>query len=92
MQKEKRKPSVMSRRVAENRIKMLADRCAILLTICNARDGDDWNPWMGEGMYEGEGQLGDELRKMKDYKVAKDIVRLWVQKQDKRTVQEVESE
>lgn len=47
---------------------------------------------MGEGMYEGEGQLGDELRKMKDYKVAKDIVRLWVQKQDKRTVQEVESE
>ena len=71
---------------------MLADRLAILLTICNARDGDDWDPWMGEAMYEAEDQLGDQIRKMKDYKVAKDIVRLWITKRDTRTVEELNME
>ena len=87
-----KKPKVMSRQVADNRIKMMADRMAILLVICNARDEDDWNPWIGEAMYEAEGQLGDHIRSMKDYKVAKNIVRLWIQKQDKKTVEEANNE
>lgn len=78
-----------ARVVSDNRIKMMADRMAILLVICNARDGDNWNPWMGESMYEGEDQLGDQVRKMKDYGVAKEIVRLWIEKQDKRTLAEL---
>lgn len=82
----------MSRVVADNRIRLLADRLAILLTICNARDEDDWNPWALERTYEEEGSMGDQIRKMKDYKVAKDIVRRWVQKQDARTVAEVEDD
>jgi hypothetical protein len=85
----KRKKS-RAQQVAEKRIAMLADRMAILLVICNARDEDDWNPWMGEGMYEDEGSLGDHMRNMKDYKVAKEIVRLWIQKQDKKTLEELE--
>ena len=70
--------------VADTRIRMLADRLAILLVVCNGRDGDDWDPWMGEGMYEDEGSLGDHVREMKDYRIAKDIVRLWIKKSDKK--------
>lgn len=91
MRKLKKKKS-RAQRVAENRIRLLADRLAILLVICNARDEDDWNPWMGEVMYEGSGQMGDAIRKMKDYKVAKDIVRLWLKKADKKLIAELEKQ
>jgi len=84
---KKRRPAAVVKAVKDNRVIMMADRLAILLVICNARDGDDWNPWMGEGMYDGEDQLGAHLRKMGDYKTAKDIVRLWIEKQDKRTLE-----
>lgn len=86
--KKKRRPAAVVKAVKDNRVRMMADRLAILLVICNDRDGDDWNPWMGEAMYDGEDQLGDHVRKMKSYKVAKDIVRLWIEKQDKRTLEE----
>jgi hypothetical protein len=90
--KKKRRPAVVVKAVKDNRVKMMADRLAILLVICNARDGDDWNPWMGEKMYDGDDQLGDHLRKTSDYKTAKEIVRLWIEKQDKRTLEEFKDE
>jgi hypothetical protein len=74
---------------AEERIKLLADRAAILLVICNARNEDEWNPWMSELMYDGEGQLGDHVRKMADYTIAKGIVKLWLKKQDSRTAEKI---
>ena len=89
---KRRRPALMVKAIQDNRLKLMADRLAILLVICNARDGDDWSPWMGEAMYDGEDQLGDHLRKMGDYKTAKDIVRLWVEKQDKRTLKEFPDE
>lgn len=86
MKKKKQpRPAALVKTVKDNRVRMMADRLAILLVICNARDGDDWNPWMGEEMYDGLDQLGDQVRKMKDYDTAKKIVRLWIEKQDKRS-------
>jgi hypothetical protein len=71
--------------VADNRIKMMADRLAILLTICNARDEDDWNPWALERTYDERDSMGDHIRRMRDYDVAKKIVRRWVEKVDAKT-------
>lgn len=68
------------KKIADARIKLLADRLAILLVICNARDEDDWNPWALDRTYDGEGQMGDAIRKMQDYKTATGIVRRWLKK------------
>lgn len=78
--------------VADNRIKLLADRLAILLVICNARDEDDWNPWALDRAYEEPGSLGDSVRKMRDYNTAKTIVRRWIETQDKNTIEELEKQ
>lgn len=68
--------------IANERIKLLADRLAILLVICNARDSDDWNPWALDRTYDGEDSMGEHMRKMKDYKTAQNIVRRWIKTQD----------
>lgn len=78
--------------VADSRIKLLADRLAILLVICNARDEDDWNPWALDRTYNDPGSLGDSIRKMRDYNTAKGIVRRWLESQDKETLKQLENE
>lgn len=78
--------------VADNRIKLLADRLAILLVICNARDEDDWNPWALDRSYDEPGGMGDSIRKMRDYSTAKTIVRRWIERQDKQTIAEFEND
>lgn len=65
---------------------MLADRLAILLTICNARDEDDWVPWALERSYEGPDSMGHHIRNMRDYTTAKEIVRDWIKKTDRQTL------
>jgi hypothetical protein len=72
------------------RIKMLADRIAVLLVICNARDEDNWNPWGLERTYDGDDSMGYHIRKMRDYKTAKNIVRMWIEKADRATRKEME--
>lgn len=78
--------------VADNRIKLLADRLAILLVICNARDEDDWNPWALDRAYDEPGGMGDSIRKMRDYNTAKTIVRRWIETQDKITIEQLENQ
>lgn len=89
MQKLKKKKS-RSQLVADNRIRLLADRAAILLVTVKGNFGDGWNPWLFERTYDDPESLGETLREWKDYKEAKDIVRLWLRRQDQRTVAELE--
>lgn len=86
----KQKKKSRTQQVADNRITKLADRLAILLVICNARDEDDWNPWALERTYDDPGSLGDSVRKMRDYNTAKMIVRRWIEKADKDLITELE--
>jgi len=60
---------------------------ALMLVILDSRTGNDWNPWMGEGVWDGE--MGEELREWPQYKTAKDIVRLWIAKHDRRMENEL---
>ena len=88
--KKKRRPAAVVKAIHENRLKRLADRLAILLVVCNARDEDDWNPWALDRTYDDEDSMGDHMRRMKDYKVAKGIVRRWLEKSDEETLKEFE--
>ena len=89
MQKEKTQSARVT--ASNNRIIMLADRLAILLVICNARDGDDWNPWALERTYDGEDSLGEHIRNWRDYDTAKRVVRGWIEKVDDKTRQQLEA-
>ena len=76
-----------TKQIADDRISMLADRLAILLTICNARDDHeetmDWYPWALDRVYDDPGSMGDSIRQMRDYKIAKNIIRRWIVNIDK---------
>lgn len=89
MRKKQKSAEQVARLVSNNRIKMMADRLAILMVICNARDEDDWMPWGLESSYDSEDCMGEHIRKMKDYTTAKNIVRMWIEKTDKRTREEL---
>ncbi len=67
--------------LAEERVKFLADRMAILMVVCVSRTGS-WNPWFTEGMYEDRDGMGDELRSWPQYKSATDVIRNMLRKQD----------
>lgn len=67
------------------RIAFLADRMAILLVICKSRTGD-WVPFFRDSMYDGEGQIGEELREWPEYTTAKDIIRNWLRKFDNEQI------
>jgi hypothetical protein len=69
---------------SDRRLALLADRLAILLVVARSRHSTDWEPWFGEGVWEEEGRLGDEIRGWPDYKTAKDIVKLFLKRQDGR--------
>lgn len=78
---------MLSKKVADERIKMLADRLAILMVICNARDQDDWIPWALERSYDDDDSMGYHIRRMKDYEIAKSYVREWITSTDKKTTE-----
>ena len=77
--------------LSDERLKMLADRMAILMVICNAMedDGEEWNPWALDRAYDDKGSMGEGIRKMKDYKTAKGIVRRWIKTRDTQTISEL---
>lgn len=66
----------------------MADRMAIMLVTLKQRHGDDWSPWMGEGLWEDEDGMGDVLRSWPDYEVAMKIIRLWIRKHDKKDAED----
>ena len=59
--------------------KLLADRLAILLVICQSRTGD-WDPWFRDGLYDGD--VGDEIREWPAYRTAKQIVAHMLRRQN----------
>jgi hypothetical protein len=69
---------------SDRRIALLADRLAITLVLLKQRHGDDWDPWFGEGMWEDEGAMGDVIREFSEYQTAVKIVRLFLQRQEKK--------
>lgn len=69
---------------SDRRIALLADRLAVLLVVARSRHGTDWAPWFGESVWEEEGHMADEIRGWPDYKTAKDIVKLFIKRQDGR--------
>ena len=66
----------------DERLAFLADRAAILLVVCKMRYGNDWNPFFGEGLYENDGSLGDEIRGWPEYRAATMVIRNWLRKHD----------
>jgi len=67
----------------EARIALLADRLAILLVVVKQRYGTDWEPWFGEGVWTEEDRLADEIREWPQYREAKDIVKLFIQRSER---------
>ncbi len=69
---------------SDRRIALLADRLAVMLVIARSRHGTDWEPWFGESVWEDDGRMAEEIRTWPDYKVAKDIVKIFLKRQDLR--------
>ena len=69
---------------ADERIAMLADRLAVCLVVLKQRYGTDWEPWFGEGIWEDEDTLADEIRDWPEFKEAKGIVRVFIKRLDSR--------
>jgi hypothetical protein len=90
---KKQQPKNRTQALSDERLKMLADRMAMLLVICNAMedDGEEWNPWALDRTYDGSGSMGEGIRKMKDYKTAKGIVRRWIKTKDAETIKGLEA-
>jgi len=57
---------------------------AVLLVVVKNRHGNDWAPWFGESTWEDEDRMAEEIRDWPDYKTAKDIVKLFIKRQDGR--------
>lgn len=66
---------------ANARIRFLSDRFGILMVVCQSRTGD-WNPWMRDDLYDGEGQMGEEIRGWPAYKAAKEVIRNMLRRHD----------
>ncbi len=69
-----------------SRLKLLAERMAILMVVCRLKYGIGWNVWMHEGLYSGE--TGDEFRSMPEFKVALDVIRNMIRRQDREALRE----
>jgi hypothetical protein len=68
----------------DKRVELLRDRLAVLLVVVKQRYGTDWEPWFGEGVWEEEDRLADEIRGWPEYKEARDIVKLFVQRSERQ--------
>jgi hypothetical protein len=68
---------------SDRRIAFMADRMAVMLCILKSRH-ESWDWLYGEAMWEDEEGMAAELRDWPEYKIAKEIVRLWIKKHDSR--------
>lgn len=69
---------------SDRRLTLLADRLAVLLVVVKQRYGTDWEPWFGEGVWEEEDRLADEVRGWPEYKEARDIVKLFIHRSERK--------
>jgi len=60
-------------------VALLADRMAILMTICIVKYGGKLNPWFRDSFYTGE--AADEIREMPEYDTALAIIRGMVRRE-----------
>jgi hypothetical protein len=70
------------REKSDKRISLLADRLAIALVVLKMRYGSDWLPWFGEAVWDEADGLGDEIRDWKEYKEAREIVKLFLKRSE----------
>lgn len=68
---------------SDKRLAFMADRMAVMLCIIKSRH-NDWEWLYGEDMWTNPDGMAAELRDWSDYRVATDIVRLWLKKHDAR--------
>lgn len=73
----------LTREQHEAREELLKDRLAICLMILKQRYGNDWEPWFGEGCWDGEGGLGDVLRQSQEYPQAIAVVDLFITRSER---------
>jgi hypothetical protein len=51
--------------------------------VLKQRYGTDWLPWFKEDCWDADDSLGDEIRAWPDYKVAKDMVKLFITRMER---------
>lgn len=66
-----------------SRLALLADRMAILMSICIVKYGGKLNPWFRDSFYTGE--AADEIRAMPEYDIALSIIRGMVRREIARS-------
>ncbi len=69
---------------SDKRIALLADRLAVLLVVVKQRYGTDWEPWFGESVWQEEDRLADEIREWPQYREAREIVKLFIQRSERK--------
>lgn len=69
-----------------SRLALLADRMAILMSICIVKYGGKLNPWFRDSFYTGE--AADEIREMPEYRVSLSIIRGMVKREIARSASE----
>lgn len=62
---------------------LLADRMAILMTVCIVKYGGKLNPWFRDSFYSGES--AEEIRGMPEYQQALSIIRGMVKREIARS-------
>ena len=70
---------------SDRRLQLLADRAAVMIVLLGQRHGG-WEWLFGEHMWQDPEGIADEIREWPEYKTATDIVRLWIQRDDKAGV------
>ena len=68
---------------SKNSLKLLADRMAILMTVCIVKYGGKLNPWFRDSFYTCES--ADEIRAMPEYDTALAIIRGMVKREIARS-------
>ena len=66
-----------------SRLALLADRMAILMTVCIVKYGGNLNPWFRDAFYTGESAT--EIRGMPEYQQALSIIRGMVKREIARS-------
>lgn len=67
----------------KNSLKFLADRTAILMTVCIVDHGGNLSPWFREGFYSGD--AGEAIRRMPEYQQSIQIIRNMVKREIARS-------
>lgn len=68
---------------SKNSLKFLADRTAILMTVCIVDHGGNLSPWFRDGFYSGD--AGEEIRRMPEYQQSIQIIRNMVKREIARS-------